>query len=282
MAITQGGTIAYGNNVVTGGGSGGGSGHTILNDAGTPLAQEDDLQFVGTYVSDDSTNSKTVVPIIRSMQQAEFDQLSSDEKKGLIDVTDAGYTPGSNTRILDLSDVAVVMPVNGQILKYDSTTNKWVNASEVSVPEIVDDLTTDDATKTLSAAQGKALNDKITTANTNISNINSATVVSSVTLNVTISGTNYPVSFYKYSNGMKECRIYQPNWPTSNIITDSGFIPEAYRPSDNTFCAGMNGQYNSTSTGINKSRFIAVTPDGKLYIYGSPYAGLWVNLFYCN
>lgn len=171
MAITQGGAIAYGNNVVTGGGSGGGSGHTILNDAGTPLAQEDDLQFVGTYVSDDSTNNKTVVPIIRSMQQAEFDQLSSDEKKGLIDVTDAGYTPGSNTRILDLSDVAVVMPVNGQILKYDSTTNKWVNASEVSVPEIVDNLTTDDATKTLSAAQGKALKDITDTISGNIPQI---------------------------------------------------------------------------------------------------------------
>lgn len=99
------------------------------------------------------------IHLTRTMTKAQFDQLTPAQKKGWIDTTDEGFTPTPQTRILDLSDVAVIMPVNGQILKYDSTTSKWVNANEVSVPEIVDNLTTDDATKTLSAKQGKVLKD---------------------------------------------------------------------------------------------------------------------------
>ncbi len=88
MAITQGGAIAYGNNVVTGGGSGGGSGHDILNDAGSTLPKEGKLQFVGVYVHDDSINGKTVVENYREMTAAEYAQLTAEQKKGLINVTD--------------------------------------------------------------------------------------------------------------------------------------------------------------------------------------------------
>ena len=131
-------------------------GHGIKNNSGTSMSVRSNVQFQGTYVSDDSTNDKTVVPIVRSMQQADFDLLSSDEKTGLIDVTNSGYTPSPQTRILDLSDCSIILPVNGQILKYDSSTGKWVNADNL---EIVNNLTTDDATKVLSAAQGKVLKD---------------------------------------------------------------------------------------------------------------------------
>ena len=67
---------------------GGGGGHTILNDSGTSLAQEDDLQFKGTYSHDDSTNGKTVVEVTRSMTKAEYNQLTSEEKKGVVLITD--------------------------------------------------------------------------------------------------------------------------------------------------------------------------------------------------
>lgn len=136
-------------------------GHKILDAFGNLMTNRENLQFQGTYVSDDSTNNKTVVPIVRSMQQAEFEQLTAAEKTGIIDVQDAGFVPTDDERLLDLKDCSIVLPVNGQVLKYNSTTGKWVNADEVSVPEIVDNLTTDDATKTLSAKQGKTLKDII-------------------------------------------------------------------------------------------------------------------------
>lgn len=69
-------------------GGSGGSGHTILDDDGTALAQEDDLQFVGVYSEDDSTDEVTKVNIYREMTKSEFDLLSADEKKGFIRVTD--------------------------------------------------------------------------------------------------------------------------------------------------------------------------------------------------
>lgn len=72
-------------NANAGGGSGG---HTILNDSGTSLAQQPNLQFKGAYSKNDSINSKTEVNVIRSMTKAEFDLLSDAEKVGIIDVID--------------------------------------------------------------------------------------------------------------------------------------------------------------------------------------------------
>ena len=66
---------------------GGSGGHTILDNEGDSLTQRSNLQFKGAYSEDEST--KTVVNVVRSMTQAQFNQLSSDEKVGLINVTDA-------------------------------------------------------------------------------------------------------------------------------------------------------------------------------------------------
>lgn len=68
--------------------SGGSGGHTILNDSGTELAQEDDLQFKGIYTHDDSVNGKTVAEVYREMTLAQFNQLSASEKLGFIRITD--------------------------------------------------------------------------------------------------------------------------------------------------------------------------------------------------
>lgn len=70
-----------------------GGGHVILDDAGTSLAQEPNLQFQGTYMYDDSTNQKTVVPIVRSVTAAAFAQMSAAEKKGIVKVTDEPTLP---------------------------------------------------------------------------------------------------------------------------------------------------------------------------------------------
>lgn len=71
--------------------SGGSGGHTILDDDGTALSQEDNLQFVGVYSEDDSVNDTTKVNIVREMTQAQYDLLSADEKKGIIHITDKNY-----------------------------------------------------------------------------------------------------------------------------------------------------------------------------------------------
>lgn len=71
--------------------SGGSGGHTILDDDGTALTQEDNLQFVGVYSEDDSVNDTTKVNIVREMTQAQYDLLSADEKKGIICITDKNY-----------------------------------------------------------------------------------------------------------------------------------------------------------------------------------------------
>lgn len=86
------------------------SGHVIKNDGGTSMTSRSNLQFQGTYVSDDSTNNKTVVPIIRTMPKSQFDQLSSTEKKGFIDVTDEqGHTVTSEDVAYKTTSVKAVL-----------------------------------------------------------------------------------------------------------------------------------------------------------------------------
>lgn len=74
-------------------GTGGGSGHTILDDDGYTLTQRSKMQFKGAYSEDNSTDGVTEVNVVRSMKKAEFDLLTDDEKKGIINVTD--ITSGS-------------------------------------------------------------------------------------------------------------------------------------------------------------------------------------------
>ena len=76
--------------------SGGSSGHTIIDDGGTSLTQRDNLQFKGAYSEDNSANGKTVVNVVRSMTKAQFDQLTNNEKTGLINITD--ITGGNDDR----------------------------------------------------------------------------------------------------------------------------------------------------------------------------------------
>ena len=68
--------------------------HAIFDDGGIELTKRPSIQFKGAYSKDDSTDNITEVNVIREMTQQEFDQLSSDEKQGLINVVDA--TDGFN------------------------------------------------------------------------------------------------------------------------------------------------------------------------------------------
>lgn len=67
-------------------------GHTIKNDSGTSLTQRDNLKFVGVYTSDDSTNNKTDVQIVREFQSvSEIDALTGEAAKGFQHIPDTVY-----------------------------------------------------------------------------------------------------------------------------------------------------------------------------------------------
>ena len=61
------------------GGGGGSGGHTIIDENGNTMPQEDDLQFTGKVsVTDDNVNQKTVVDVLaqtKEVTQAEYDAL---------------------------------------------------------------------------------------------------------------------------------------------------------------------------------------------------------------
>lgn len=82
-------------------------GHTILAPDGTAMAQEDDLQFVGSNVADDGTNGKTVVTNCINVTQAEYDALVANDE----DLPDVYYN------IIDAQPVAV----NASNLPYSNT-----------------------------------------------------------------------------------------------------------------------------------------------------------------
>lgn len=117
-------------------GAGGGGGHTILNDNGTPLAQESNLQFRGAYSRDDSTNEKTVVEVVRSMTKAEFDQLTSAEKTGIINVTDEEERPWKEvTGVLTAGQTEIIL--SDDAITVNSTFEAFTDPIEVSHTDMV-------------------------------------------------------------------------------------------------------------------------------------------------
>lgn len=93
-------------------------GHTILTPDGTAMAQEDDLQFVGSNVADDGTNGKTVVTTNIDIEQADYDALVANDAD----------LPGVNYNITDAQPVAV----NASNLPYSSSQSTKQKIDEVA------------------------------------------------------------------------------------------------------------------------------------------------------
>jgi len=128
-SVTDGQVLKYDGTThqwINGSGGGGSGGHTILNNAGTSLTQRNDLQFKGAYSADNNTDAITEVNVVREMTKSQFNLLSADEKVGLIHITDESDA----APLSDLPDVNLTSLADGQILKYDSTNQEWVNANE--------------------------------------------------------------------------------------------------------------------------------------------------------
>ena len=116
--------------------SSGGGGHTILNDNGTSLAQESNLQSRGAYSHDDSTNGKTVVEVVRSMTKAEFDQLTEAEKTGIINVTDEEALPWKEiSGVLTAGQTEIIL--SDDAITVNSTFEAFTDPIEVSHTDMV-------------------------------------------------------------------------------------------------------------------------------------------------
>lgn len=68
----------------------GGSGHEILDADGTAMAQEDAMQFLDSFLSDDSTNGKTIVENIKEVDPADYDSTTDE---GIIVCDDGNDVP---------------------------------------------------------------------------------------------------------------------------------------------------------------------------------------------
>lgn len=68
------------------------------------------------------------------------------------------YVDASNFNINDLNNISITSPANGQVLVYDSTTQKWKNGQGSVSP--IDNLTSNSTTQPLSANQGRVLNNQ--------------------------------------------------------------------------------------------------------------------------
>ena len=86
--------------------AGGSGGHVIENSSGTDLPQEDTLQFADSHVTDDSTNSKTVVETFKAVTQSEY---ASETEDGAYIITDG--------------DGAVIEPASEDYVEVDVTTS---------------------------------------------------------------------------------------------------------------------------------------------------------------
>ena len=73
----------------------GSSGHSILDQNGTSMAQEDSLQFADSFVSDDDVNGKTVVENIKEVDPADYDSTTDEGIIVCDDGEDAVIHPSS-------------------------------------------------------------------------------------------------------------------------------------------------------------------------------------------
>lgn len=126
-------------------------------------------------------------------------------------------------------------PINAENL------NKIQDNVEKAIPEIVDNLTTDDATKVLSAKQGKALNEKIEGT---VVYENSSGSTGNITLTKSIESVKYIDIEYSAWEAYSTKRLYAPVGKT--IIID-GMVMDTENSTKN-----FSTSYAITNTSLTK------------------------------
>lgn len=138
-------------------------GHGIIADGGTSLPQEDNLQFGGVYVHDDSTNGKTKVNIVREFQSvAEIEALTGEAKKGFEVIEDnEEYIPYTGSDILfDNTDTSFEGENVQEVLEEVDSKIDNLNADDieyssgVSVKDKIDDVESSTTWKWVGSASG--------------------------------------------------------------------------------------------------------------------------------
>lgn len=224
-------------------GGGGSGGHTILDNEGDALTQRDNLQFVGAYSEDAST--KTVVNVVRSMTQAQFNQLSSDEKVGLINVTDA------------------TLPLAEEI-DYDNTTS---GLSADNIQDAVDELASEKMDKADPTGTGSlSLNRKSGTtvgANSVAEGLNCT--ASGASSHAEGSGTNATATASHAEGGATTAsELYSHSEGYSTIASGARSHAEGSGTKANRRSQHVFGEYNIEETGTTttKGTYIEIVGNG--------------------
>lgn len=100
-------------------------GHSIVNSSGTELTQRKKLKFVGATIADDVAGNTTTVIV----------------------------TGGGASSLDGLSDVDLTTPANNEVLKYNSTTQKWENGTGGSNVDVMNADDVDDIKDAINIAQ---------------------------------------------------------------------------------------------------------------------------------
>lgn len=99
-------------------------GHTIEGADGTSLSQEPTLQFADADASDDAVNEKTVVNVVRERTQAEYDDMSAEDKaNGIIHITDANAKPLFDTQVRRSNGDGTVADALNNVTGYGTNAN---------------------------------------------------------------------------------------------------------------------------------------------------------------
>lgn len=132
--------------ISTGGGSGSG-GHVIVDEDGTSLTQRANLQFNGAYLEDNSVDDTTEVNVVREMTKAQFNQLTADEKTGLINISDESLnateipiTDGSQTNTKSYIDSGLSGKVD--TTDFDATNLPITSGSATNTKDYIDNKAT--------------------------------------------------------------------------------------------------------------------------------------------
>lgn len=166
------------------------NGHTILDSNGTAMAQEDDLQFVGSNVADDDTNGKTVVTTNIDITQAEYDALVANDA----DLPDVNYN------ITDAQPVAV----NASNLPYSSTQ---------STKEKIDSLVskvTETGSVTVNANSNAQLQ-------INLTKPYSSSTIGAISVANTSNNNSVPVWLIDYSDTVAYVKIFNQSTSSQTV-----------------------------------------------------------------
>lgn len=131
LSIDQNGVLS-----ATGGGGGASSLDDLTDvDITSPLDGQVLKYNNGEWVNGADTGGTQAV----ELTQQQYDALSSQEKADPTKVYYITDAPSSNLDIDDLQNVNISNPSNGEVLKYDSNNQKWVNGSvSGSIPSLSD------------------------------------------------------------------------------------------------------------------------------------------------